>query len=156
MYRPKPEVVLADAIARHLRRDLRGRGLAALREVEIRRGHGGKGERTDVYVTAVRLQQRADGADAIPAVIEVKASWSRDLLTAMTQQLAERYMKRGQLQHGLYAVGWYACRHWARGDTRLRRSGQRAKIQTTLQAEAQSLSAAGLTVSTTIVDCELR
>ena len=155
-YRPKPEVVLADAIARHFRRDLRGRGLAALREVEIRRGHGGQGERTDVYVTAVRLNKRDDGVDTIPVVVEVKASWSRDLETAMTQQLAERYMKRSRLQHGLYAVGWYSCRRWARGDTRLRRLGRRARVQTTLQAEAQSLSASGFAISTKIVDCELR
>jgi len=155
-YRPKPEVVLADAIARFLRTDLKGRGLAALREVEIRRGYGGKGERTDVYVTAVRKQARGDALDLVPAVVEVKASWSPDLFTAMTGQLAQRYLKRSRASDGLFAVGWYACRSWAKSDRRRRRAGQHARAEARLKAEATDLEGKGFNIAIQIVDCELR
>lgn len=154
-YRPKPEVVLADAIARHLRTDLKARGLASLREVEIRRGQGGKGERTDVYVLASRSRPQGD-ADLIRAVLEVKASWSRDLMTAMSGQLVDRYMNRTQLQHGLYVIGWYSCRRWAVSDRRTRRRGQRARIEKQLRAKAKSLAEQGHIVGVKVVDCELR
>lgn len=86
--RPRDEGHLADDIARHLKRDLAGRGIAVGCELVVRRGGKGRasGMRTDIYVTAVLSSSvgtdRADG-EVSTAVIEVKGSWHEEVKTAM-------------------------------------------------------------------------
>jgi hypothetical protein len=51
-WRPNSENEFSDFVAAHLRRDLKHRGIIALREVEIRPVAVQRGERTDLYVVA--------------------------------------------------------------------------------------------------------
>ncbi|CAA9332512.1 MAG: hypothetical protein AVDCRST_MAG93-6262 [uncultured Chloroflexia bacterium] len=118
-YHPKNEERFSDFVKMHLDDDLRGRGIIANREVQIRRGEGGvPGERTDIHVDAIRRVGQADDYDSITAIVEVKGNWHRELFSAMETQLAERYLRDNQTQHGLYLVGWFTCLQWDRNDPR--------------------------------------
>lgn len=155
-YRPKDEQELSDMIARHFRKDLRERGVVAGREVVIRRGGvgGAPGQRTDVYVTAVR----EDGPgrwDPVAAIVEVKGSWHSDVLTAMETQLADDYLARNpECRHGLYVVGWYLCERWRDepGKRRSRRHGSAEALLGSLSEQAASLSTPERTVRAFVLD----
>lgn len=118
IFTPKDEGALSDYVKAHLERDLRGRGIIANREVEVRKGRGSSGEVTDVHVDAVVRRQRGEQYDPITAIIEVKGCWHRDVLRAMETQLTLRYLRDNQCRHGLYLVGWYMCSQWDGGDHR--------------------------------------
>lgn len=120
LHRPKIEDKLSDEVTIHLTEDLRERGIVANREVVIRRGEkpGGKGERTDIHVNAVRHGERPDTFDLITVIIETKGCWNDELETAMQTQLRDRYLKDNRCQHGLYLVGWFVCPQWDASDRR--------------------------------------
>lgn len=159
-YRPKDEQELADAVARHLRRDLGRRGIAAGREVVIRRGGAGgvPGHRTDLYVTAVP-EHRAGDRSPITAIIEVKGSWHPEVLTAMETQLVGDYINANpQARHGLYLVGWYLCDRWKEGlrKRRTQQLGGRRELVETLTEQAQRLSTDELRVGSYVLDVSWR
>jgi hypothetical protein len=142
-YRPKDEQELSDAMARHFRRDLKDRGVVAGREVVIRRGGAGgaPGQRTDVYVTAVRETPR--GAESVAVIVEVKGSWHADVLTAMETQLADDYLARNpECRHGLFVVGWYTSGRWVNGPPKRRsaRLGSLEALQERLDEQAAALT----------------
>jgi hypothetical protein len=153
--RPKGEEHLSDEIARHLRRDLVGRGLAIGREVQLRRPGWGAhtGRRTDLYVEAATA---GDAVDPIVAIIEVKGSWNRHLLGAMRTQLAAEYVEPNpRCDHALYVVGWYLCARWADEErkTRTRRHGSREALEAALQTQAESLAGERLHIKALVLDC---
>lgn len=159
-FRPKEEDKLSDEVASHLNDDLRERGVVVNREVVIRNGErpGGKGERTDIHVTATRQDSHGGSCDQVVVIIEAKGCWNDELNTAMESQLRDRYLKDNQCQHGLYLVGWYVCPHWERRDRR------RAKVpkitlttaQRRFDRQAQALSLGGVTLKAFVANTALR
>lgn len=76
--RPKDELRLSDYVKAHLERDIRGRGMIANHEVQIRRGTGGDpGEQVDIHVDVIAK----DGAalDIVSVIIEVKGGLNEGL-----------------------------------------------------------------------------
>lgn len=160
LYQPKNEERLSDFVKMHLDEDLRGRGVVANREVQIRRGEGGvPGERTDIHVDAIRCGGASgEDYDVITAIIEVKDNWHRELFTAMETQLAERYLRDNQTQHGLYLVGWFTCPQWDDADPRKRAlpSMSIEEARKRFDAQAASLTSGGRQIIAVVLDTGLR
>jgi hypothetical protein len=112
-FRPKDENHLSDWLKASLEAELAARSIVVAREVEIRRGEGqGKGERTDIHVTAIIPSVEEQSSGRAMVIIETKGCWNPELLTAMRGQLVDRYLKDNQCRHGIYLVGWYMCDQW--------------------------------------------
>lgn len=157
-YWPKDENHLSDYVKRHLEDDLHGSGIVLGREVEIRRGYGGTGERTDIHVDAVH-QDDYGQVDRLSAIVEVKGCWHRELDYAMERQLVGRYLKDNPLaRHGLYFVGWYNCPQWKSDDPRRRHAPERPieEARRFLEDQAEQLSTGGLSVRAFVMDAGLR
>lgn len=108
------ENVFSDWINQHLYDDLLGQGIVANREVEIRRGYGqGKGQRTDILISAVTEPDTYGEHDVVSIIVEVKGCWHSEVDNAMEKQLIEQYLKDNHLcTSGLYVVGWFYCPQW--------------------------------------------
>ena len=121
--RPKDENHLTDWLKRRLKEKVSGRGIVALREVEIRRGEGiagakAHGERTDLHVIGIVNGPDNHRFEEVRVIVEVKGCWHDDLQTAMESQLAERYLNDNDCRHGLYVVFWFKCGQWDISDWR--------------------------------------
>ena len=158
---PKDENYLSDYITRHLRDDLKGRGLKASREVEIRRGSGkGTGQRTDIYVTcAVIHPHEKDRIDTVRVIIEVKGMWHREWETAMKSQLVDRYHADNDCRHGIYLVGWYHGARWNKKSNSYKESGTipYAKVDALLRKQAEDLTMTGsaILIRSFVLNCHL-
>jgi hypothetical protein len=141
--RPKSENEFSDYMVRHLRRDVKARGIVANREVEIRRGEGkAEGERTDIHIDALAAGLRPNEYDRISVIIEAKGCWNRKVNEDMEGQLRDRYLHDNQCRHGLYLVGWFMCDQWDRKDDRRGRTPKMtaAEAQSQFDAQARTLS----------------
>ena len=137
-WEPIDENGVSDYVARHLRDDLQRCGVVSLREVEIRRGDAGPGERTDIYVAAT-----LEGSlYPVHVIVEVKACWHPELQTAMESQLRDRYLKDNSCVRGIYLVAWFRCDQWNSADDRHRKTPKWTsdEAQTRLEGQAQSIS----------------
>jgi hypothetical protein len=164
IFRPRDEEHLSDTVARHLREELRERGIVANREVQIRRrvvsaAVGGQaGERTDIRVDAAALPSDGREADILTAIVEVKGSWNREVQTAMQTQLVDRYLLENRCQTGLYLVGWFQSPGWDAADGRRAQSpwGAIEEARTNLDAQAAQLTQQGVRhVRAYVLDCAL-
>jgi len=157
-YRPKDENRLSDYVKRYLENDVGVRGIIVNREVEIRRGAGSIGERTDIHVDAVVRSSSGEVFDSITAIIEVKGCWHPELYHAMETQLVNRYLKDNRCQQGLYLVGWFNCDQWDPSDERSKRAPQisRDEAQQRFDAQAADLSAAGPYVRALVLNTAIR
>jgi hypothetical protein len=159
VFRPKDENHFSDWIKRNLELELRGRGIVAAREVLIRRGEGsGTGERTDIHVTAMIPGLTEGSYEQVRVIVEAKGCWNQELESAMKSQLAGRYLKDNQCNHGIYLVGWYLCDQWDKDD---RRGSATPKwsLQEASQffnGQAQELSASGLCIQAVVLNTALR
>ena len=158
IWRPVDENALSDYVKRHLEQDLTTRGIVALREVEIRRGNGGSGERTDIYVIAQVAGPTPDSHETVRVIVEVKGCWHRQLKTAMETQLKDRYLQDHKCSHGIYVVGWFSCDAWDDRDHQKRATprwdARRAWDHFAEQAEILSGSACAL--RSFVLDTSLR
>lgn len=158
--RPKNEDKLSDEVTIHLTEDLRERGIVANREVVIRHGEkpGGKGERTDIYVNAVRHGDRPDTFDTITVIIETKGCWNDKLDTDMQGQLRDRYLKDNRCQHGIYLVGWFVCPQWDATDGRLSavRISTLDEARHRFESQAEALSHDGIILKAFVANTALR
>ena len=161
--RPKGENDFSDWTKRNLDSKLRGRGIISKREVQIRRGQGtgttrGRGENTDIYVTASVPSSSADTRETISVIIESKGCWHSELQTAMRTQLVERYLKDHNCRNGIYLVGWFRCRQWDEGDRRNKSSPDWTVTQARefFEKQAAELSADGLSISAVVLNTALR
>ena len=122
------------------------------REVQIRRSAGpGTGARTDLHVTAVRT---GEDSDLITCVVEVKAQWNTELLTAQGTQLVNRYLLPTGYGAGLYLVAWFASEMWDTGDQRSR-TARRLKpldVRGHLEKQADDLRKDGPWVMPLLID----
>jgi hypothetical protein len=159
LFRPKDENHLSNYIARHLRRDIKARGVVVNREVEIRRGEGdAQGERTDIHVDALTPGARPGAYDQLSMVIEVKGCWNAKLMVDMEKQLRDRYLKDSPCRHGLYLVGWFLCPQWDADDRRrsqVPRRGRDALLEA-LGTQARQLSGEEILLSAFVLNAALR
>jgi hypothetical protein len=164
VFRPRDEEHLSDTVARHLREELRERGIVANREVQIRRGivpgaaGGQAGERTDIRVDAAAPPPGRRDADILTAIVEVKGSWHREVQTAMQTQLVDRYLLENRCQTGLYLVGWFQSPGWDAADPRQRQNpwGTIEEARTELETQAAQLTQEGVRqIRAYTLDCAL-
>ena len=158
-WRPKDENDLSNYVKRHLDADLRSRGIVSLREVEIRRGRDETpGERTDIHITGVVPGTSQGEYDQVRVIIEVKGMWHREMLTAMQDQLVNRYLMDNSCCHGIYLVGWYVCQQWDEADDRRRTSRRRSLDDLTqqLSEQADGLSNDSMCIKSFVLDASLR
>jgi len=153
MYRPKDENEFSNRVARHLREELRDRGIITNREVVIR-----KSERTDIHVDAVIRNSRREVYDSVSAIIEVKGCWNDELFTAMKEQLVDRYLKDNYCHYGLYLIGWFNCDRWDGKDYREEKAPKITveEAQSRFDAQADTLSERGLMVKAWVLDATVR
>jgi hypothetical protein len=152
--RPKQETEIAAWIADRLRDDLTARGVVINREVEVRVGRGGIGERTDIRVDAT-TDSTTGTADQLTVIIEVKGCWHRELLTAMSTQLADQYLSP---EHaiGIYLVAWFGDENWTDATDKRRLVCQRQDANTivaSLTQQAEALHLSNYRIEAVILDC---
>lgn len=149
-WRPRDENSLSDRIVRHFRDDLAGMAVVANREVQIRRG-----QETDIYVTAIKLDSSNNPCGELTVIIEVKGCWHNELFKAMRNQLVDRYLSSGGT--GLYVVGWFKCPNWDVDDSRLKkaRSCAQSDVNLRLTEQADKVSSEKVHVTSYILDCHL-
>lgn len=161
--RPRDEGHFADHIARFLKSDLEGRGIAVGCELVVRRGGKGRaaGLRTDIYVTAAVASavgaDRTDGEIA-SVVIEVKGSWHDEVLSAMRTQLVEGYLREhAGTRFGIYVVGDFTCDAWVNcvGLRRSRALGGIDVLRQRLDTGAMELSRDGVRIRAVVLDTSL-
>jgi hypothetical protein len=159
-FRPKDENDFTNYVKRHFDEDLKGRGIVANREVEIRRGMGAAmGEETDIHIDAVIPGESNHDYDTITVIVEVKGCWHAELMTAMETQLKDRYLNDNQCRHGLYLVGWFNCEQWDRQDSRYSgrvRRLQKPDLEQSLESLAASLSNDELIIRPFVINTSLR
>lgn len=158
IYTPRDENTFSDYVTRRLRELLRGRGTVLNREVEFRRGHGAKGQRTDIKVEAVLRDSDNGEIHMITAIVEVKGCWHEDLDHAMETQLVDQYLKESACEHGLYLVGWFNCTQWDPADSRKAKVPKHTKeeAQRRFNAQVAGLSAGSVSVRAVVMDTALR
>jgi hypothetical protein len=111
-WQPKDENHFSDYVKNFLDDDLKLHKVMVNREVEFRRGTGGRpGERLDIQVEVYSLGHERE-LTKVTAIIEVKGCWNEGLNSAMQDQLLNRYLEESQCRHGLYLIGWYFCSQW--------------------------------------------
>lgn len=162
-YRPKSENAFSDYVVRHLRRDLKGRGIVLGREVEIRPGTdgGASGEVTDIHVDAVVPAPGGgnEPRDVVTVVVETKIAWNKELYTALEEQLVDRYLRASRCSHGIYLVGWFRCDQWDRRDYRKadHATGTVADLRARLKRQASDVSRqSAVSIVAVVLDASLR
>jgi hypothetical protein len=155
---PKDEEEVADYIVRHLRADLRGRGIIVNREVQIRKGIGsGTGQRTDIHVDAVAREEGNGNSDQICAIVELKGNWNAELSSAMETQLRDRYLKDNRCGNGLYVVAWFSCTKWSDADSRKKHLSPMSlpDARDYFSQQATDLSQGGFWIRSYVLDASL-
>lgn len=156
---PKQEAHLANALARHLQRDLADRGVVIGRELVIQVGLAGaaRGLRTDIDVTATAIDSARRSLHQVRVVSEVKGSWHPEVLTALRGQLVDQYMTPHEIRHGLYLVGDYTCVSWADSAKKRRsaRLGGPAALTKVLEAQAAAVTNEMREVRAIVLDVSL-
>ena len=149
--KPKKEEDTSDWVKRHLKRDLKERGVVLGREVQIHSRY-----HTDIHITAVTQKAEDQPFGNVEVIIEVKGSWNRELKTAMETQLVHRYLTNTPCRHGLYLVGWFPPRQSANREKRSRPGRlNRETLQEFLDQQAQQLSDHTRTIKALVIDCSI-
>lgn len=157
--KPKEESAFSDYVKNFLQKDLQQFGIAALREVETRRGLGNrKGEETDIYVTVCVPNSLSGQNERITIIVEAKGCWNGGLFSDMKNQLADRYLKDIQCNHGIYFVGWFACPQckYDNCKTRICRKCSIDDLRSQLDAQARALSTNDLRIKSLVINAALR
>lgn len=134
---PKAEGDISDWVKRHLERELKKRGVILGRENQIHIR-----EKTDLHVDAVVADDEGP-VNTVTVIVEVKGCWNPELLTAMKDQLAGKYLTNNECRFGIYLVFWFECDAWDPKDRRRqRRPWKRSleELRSELSARADALS----------------
>lgn len=115
--KPKSEETLSTWLAERLQTDLHVGGRLVGRELQVRENRTGKGrgESVDIIV-ATPLGPRVAGAPSAVVMIEAKGTWHPKVKTALSDQLAERYLSASTC-YGIYLVFWFARDTWDKEDS---------------------------------------
>lgn len=151
-YTPKTENEFSDYVCEFLREKLSDKGIVTNREVEIRRSGGSiSGERPDIIISAT--SQRADDQyKQLELIIEVKGNWNKDLMTAMEDQLVNRYLQSNPNSCGLYLVGWFDSAKWDSTDGRIH-AKKLSKDEVTEQLKSTRIKVDKKNVDFYVMDC---
>lgn len=155
---PKDEQDFADYLTRHLSEDLKSRGIVVNREVQIRRGIGdGTGQRTDIHVDAVIPEAQPDSYERTYVIVEVKGNWNTELLTAMENQLRDRYLRENKCRDGIYLAGWFTCTKWDATDKRKNQCSPMllAEAKKFFSQQATAMSGDGFQIEGYVLDVSL-
>ena len=151
-YIPYEEDEFSDLLANRLQEQLTG--VVVKREVQVQSRLGKQtGQRIDIDVSDVDHER-----NTVTCRIEVKCNWNEKIYTAITEQLAERYLQGPGTTHGIYLVAWYDGQAWRESDSRKQRATSRNKEEL---LEALRISAAdledqeGVTIAVCLVDLTL-
>ena len=158
VFQPRDENRFSDYVKRHFDEDLKGRGIVANREVQIRRGTGSaKGQATDIHIDAITRSAAGEVTDQITVIVETKGCWNRDIDRAMETQLKNRYLKDHHSPLGVYLVGWFNCLQWNDNDHRKARSPRITleEARDKFKNQAATLSANGTQVRAFVLDATL-
>ena len=139
---PRDEIDISIFVTVHLRRDLTRQGVILNREVNISRI-----SRTDIRVEAVAPDP---SQRPIAITIEVKGSWHRELMTAMKEQLRDKYLANGTGKAGLYLVAW------TRGIDTRGPDLTAEEARSTLAQQARELSTDTILIESYVLDCTWR
>jgi hypothetical protein len=149
--RPKSEDSIADYLRNRIHDRLRGRSATTFREVQTRRSRPtGIPERTDIRVDVVPW-----GSDVTATVIiECKGAWNDDILTAMREQLVDRYLADVPGAEGVFLTIWFDPTSWSTDDPRRAKAVRRTRdgLQGELREQAEELRATGVGVSSAVID----
>lgn len=150
-FRPKEENELSDFLKNRLDELLRGRGIVTNREVQIHRG-----QKTDIHVNAVG-KTGTEEFETFTAIIEVKGCWNPELLSAMKDQVLDRYLKDNACQCGLYVVVWFDPEGWDAKDHRQNSTAKlsKAEVTTILGNQAKELTRDGIRLEALILDASI-
>jgi hypothetical protein len=153
LFRPKREVSLSDYLKRFLDRDLSQFAIVTNREVE-----NVPLNRTDLLVQSINKGDPAAAPWLLQVVVEVKAAWHRDVRTAIENQLANRYLKNTDVNHGIYLVLWFDGEGWDPDDSRRGKAVRRdsKSLHEELARKADHLSSDHRAVEIILVDASLR
>ena len=156
--RPKSEDEISDYIANELDQELTARGVIVNREVQLRRNRpSGIGERSDLLIDAAPVGKTVSGRLSLP--VEVKGAWNDEVLTAMREQLHDRYMHDAAATHGVYIVAWPDLKSWSDTSDQRRRmfaSLDRPSIEAELASQVTDLAEHGAHVTVVHVDVAYR
>ena len=124
------------------------------REVQVQSRLGQQtGQRIDIDVSDVDHDRTR-----VTCLIEVKCNWNEKIYTAITEQLAERYLQGPGDPHGIYLLAWYDGQDWLDSDTRKRRaaSRNREELLATLKTSAADLKdQEGVAIAVCLIDLTL-
>ena len=158
---PKDENYLSDWLLWQLRLRLRTYTILPLREVEIRRKYGSEGaagQRVDIYVAALGAETSSQKSELFHVLIEVKGDWHPHLTTALTDQLADRYLADNPCRHGIYLIGWFRCTQYTKQITNGTADWALQKIEAALneQAARESRPLGNPHIRAFVLNCGLR
>jgi hypothetical protein len=158
--RPKPEEVLSNAVAFHLRREFEELRITTAREVRIRPRIGDSpAEDVDIQIDAF-VEDGRGGTHQISALVEIKGHWFKKLSEKIRTQLVDRYMSNNPTASvGIFLVGWYGSSQWDPSDRRRLEAKANAKdmgqLIETLNSAARRLSNADRDVRAVVIDLSL-
>jgi hypothetical protein len=152
-YVPVEENHLSDELKLELEQRLKGR-VAMLREVQIQsRLSTTSGDFPDLLSVVLSTDE-----STMSLPIEVKGNWHEDVVTALSTQLADRYLDGPLGTEGIYVVGFFYGDKWAPTDTRRRAQASRRtreELEIELQGAAERVRDRGRTVHVRVLDIPL-
>jgi hypothetical protein len=104
---PKDENEISNMLVTWLRGRIEGDKAIINREVQVNPRTAQSADRTDILVQAT-----SPGGTPSSVVIEVKGAWNDDVMTAMDEQLAAKYLKPDLTDQGIYLVFWFSGEGW--------------------------------------------
>lgn len=153
-WRPRSEPDVGAWLTERLAERLARSGVVVNREVLVRQtSSSGLGLTVDIQADAPA--GTAQGIEPARCRIELKGNWNRDLMTAMRTQLAEDYLLRDNLSHGIYVTAWFDPRLWNDdSDSRRQQAATRARdiTEQQLATKAEALLELSLQVRSVIID----
>ncbi|MGP3737589.1 NACHT domain-containing protein (plasmid) [Streptomyces sp. GDS52] len=151
-YVPAEEREVSTWLARELERRLRERA-ALLREVEI----NPRLAKTDGDIPDLLALAHTSGDQALSVPGEVKCSWHRQVVTAIRDQLGQRYLQGPHGTTGVYVAVYFGGSAWDTGDSRRAQSIRRSldRLRQELDHHAADLAGQGITAHVCVLDASL-
>jgi len=118
------------------------------REVQVTRGRQGIGTRIDLTATTPTATQPPDTARLIA---EAKLVTNTTLMTAMHDQLVQRYLVPASLQYGIYLVYWISPSQRSAGQSP-KGTADQAELMQQLKQQATAAAGQGLRIQPFLLD----
>lgn len=150
---PSEETRVSQELKAELALRLRGR-VAVVREVEIQPALGPDGaDQPDLLTVALTTDSAA-----LDLPLEVKGNYHADVVSALTTQLAERYLTGPVGNEGIYVVAYFSQEMWDPADKHRRSHAAQRSLEDLRKALAEAARAAsvrGKTVHVRVIEVPL-